>query len=225
MRKLLYVPIIHTEADLGSLGPAVERRSASLYGEKRWVEHKETVARFWESIAEYLLSLDAASLKLYQDGLPADGELGRRIVEEAAQRGSINYQILLRLMNKGAELRKTEDASLLAQELRLAQEECAAGNISNYEGTKVSRAGLTEKRDKFIATTIDETLWEGEIAVLFIGAYHNVHLYLPGDIAVKQIKERDRVKAYFQELVSGGGKTFQRLTSYLTSPVASRRRA
>ena len=221
MRKLLYVPIIHSEADLGSLGPAVERRSASLYGEKRWVEHKETVARFWESIAEYLLSLDAASLKLYQDGLAADGELGRRIVEEAAQRGSMNYRILLRLMNKGAELRKTEDASLLAQELRLAQEEAVVGNTIYQKEFSLRKARLTEERDKFIASAIVETLEQGETGILFIGAYHNVHLYLPGDIAVEQLKEPDKVNAYFEELVSGrGGETFQCLASYLTSPVA-----
>jgi hypothetical protein len=224
MRELLHVPIIHSESDLGSLGVAIDRRSASLYGEKRWAEHKETVAKFWKSVAHYLLSLDTASLKIYQDGLVAAGDVGRRIVEEAAKRGSLNHQLVFDLMGKGAELRKAEDASLLLQELRLAQEECAAGNISNYEGLKVIRAGLTEKRDKFIATTIDETLREGEIAVLFIGAYHNVHLYLPGDIAVKQLKERDRVKAYFEELASGrGGKRFQQLARYLLSPIPAHR--
>ena len=206
------------------MGAAIDRRSASLYGEKRWAEHKETVARFWKSLADYLLSLDVASFKIYQDGLAAGGDVGRRIVEEAAKRGSLNHQLLLHLMGKGAEVRKTEDASLLLQELRLAQEECAAGNTSNYEGLKVSKAGLTEKRDRLMAATIDETLMGGETAVLFIGAYHNVHLYLPGDIEVKQLKERDRIKAYFEELASGrGGKRFQQLARYLISPVPAQR--
>ncbi|MDI6869276.1 MAG: hypothetical protein QMD88_06815 [Coprothermobacterota bacterium] len=226
MRELLYVPIIHSEADLGSLGTAIDKRSTSLYGEKRWTEHKETVAKFWRSVADYLLSLDAASLRIYQDGLAANGELGRRIVEEAAKRGSVNHQIILQLLNKGAELRKTEDASLLMEELRLAREECAGEDISNHQELSFRRSRLIEERDKFIAKTINETLRQGETAVLFIGAYHNVHFYLPEDIAIEYLKEPERVKGYFKELISGGrGKRFEQLAHYLVSPVAIHRRA
>jgi len=226
VRELLYIPIIHSEADLGSLGTAIDKRSASLYGEKRWAEHKETVARFWKSVANYLLSLDAASLKIYQDGLAANGELGRRIIEEAAKRGSMNHRVILQLLSKGAEVRKTEDASLLMEELRLAHAESGAASIRNCESLSFSKACLMDERDKFIARTIDETLKQGETAVLFIGAYHNVHLYLPGDIAVEYLKEPERVKAYFKELISGGrGKRFEQLAHYLVSPVAIHRGA
>jgi hypothetical protein len=216
VRKLLYVPIIHSESDLGSLGAAIDRRSASLYGEKRWAEHKKTVAMFWKSVAAYLLSLDAASLKLYQDGLPTNGELARRIVEEAAKRGSMNHQVIWQLLSKGAEVRKTEDASLLMEELRRAREESGAASIPNPGDSSLSRACLMEERDRFIARTIDETLKQGETAVLFIGAYHNVHLYLPRDITIEYLKEQEKVKAYFEELVSGGkGRKFQELARYL----------
>lgn len=221
MRELLYVPIIHSESDLGSLGAAIDKRSASLYGEKRWAEHKETVAMFWRSVADYLLSLDAASLKIYQDGLAANGELGGRIVEEAAKRGSMNHQVIWQLLSKGAEARKTEDASLLMEELRLAREESGAASIPNPGDLSFSKACLMEKRDRFIARTIDETLKQGETAVLFIGAYHNVHLYLPRDITVEYLKEQERVKAYFEELISGGkGRRFQELARYLACPTA-----
>ncbi len=88
-------------------------------------------------------------------------------------------------------------------------------------GLSCNRARLTEERDKFIARTIDETLRQGETAVLFIGAYHNVRPYLPKDVAVEYLKEQHSVKAYFEELVSGGsGKRFQQLARYLASPVA-----
>jgi len=216
VRELLYVPIIHSESDLGSVGAAIDKRSASLYGEKRWTKHKETIARFWRSVADYLLSLDAAGLKIYQDGLPANGELARRIVEEAAKRGSMNHQVISQLLNRGAEVRKTEDASLLIEELRLAREESGAVNIPNPGDLSFSKACLTEERDRFIAKTIDETLKLDEEAVLFIGAYHNVHLYLPRDITVEYLKERERVKAYFEEFISGGkGRGFQELARYL----------
>lgn len=221
MRELLYVPIIHSEADLGRLGPAMEQRSASLYGEKRWAEHKETVARFWKSIADYLLSLDIAKLRIYQDGLAADGELGRRVVEEAARRGSLNHQLILRLLIQGALLRKTEDASLLLEELRLATK-VATESSSNQAGLSRKKVRLTEERDKFIASTIDATLGQPERGVLFIGAYHKAPLYLPGDIAIEYLKDCDKVKAYFKELASGREtEQWHSLAQYLASPVSN----
>lgn len=215
------MPIIHSEADLGSLGPAIDRQSASLYGEKRWADHKETVAQLWKSVADYLLSLDATSLKIYQDGLAADGELGKLIITEAAHRGSPNHQLLLQLIGQGAEIRKTEDVSLLMQELRLAQEESTVGHVSTPGELSFNKARLTEERDKFIARTIAETLEPEETSVLFIGAYHNVRLYLPPDIVVVPLKEPDSVKAYFEELTSGrAGKDFEHLALYLASPIS-----
>lgn len=53
--------------------------------------------KFWERIAEFLYSLMLK--KIYQDGLPVDGE-------EGAKSGSQNYEIILNLLNK--EIRETE---------------------------------------------------------------------------------------------------------------------
>lgn len=226
MRKLLYVPIVHSESDLGSLGPAIDRRSASLCGEKRWAEHKETVSRFWQSVADYMLSLDSAGLKIYQDGLAADGELGRRIVEGAARGGSKNHQVILDLIKKGAEIRKTEDASLLIQEYESISRRLSGGEpseaISSYPRSRAQRDRLTEERDRFIAKTINETLKDGEMAILFMGAYHNVRSGLADDIVVEDVKEQEAMKAYFQELLFGQDESrYQRLAGYLASPIAN----
>jgi len=225
MRKLLYVPIIHSESDLGSLGPVIDRRSASLVGEKRWAQHKETVSRFWHSVADYLLSCDAVGQKIYQDGLAADGELGRRIVEEAARRGSKNHQLILDLMEKGAEIRKTEDASLLIQEhqsiSRLASEkppETTSGD------PRAQSERLAEERDRFIAKSINETLRDGETAVLFMGAYHSVLSHLAKDIVVEQVKEVEKVRAYFHDLFSRRNETrVRQLAHYLAAPISETR--
>ena len=227
MRKLLYVPIIHSESDLGSLGPAIDRRSASICGEKRWAEHKETVSRFWQSVADHLRSLEGAGLKIYQDGLAADGELGRRVIEEAASRGSKNHQIILDLMKKGAEVRKTEDASLLIQEYEsistLATGEPSEA-MSSHPASLGARDRLTEERDRFIAKTVNDTLRDGETAILFMGAYHSVLTHLASDIVVEQIKEAGKVRAYFQELISGDDETrLQQLARYLASPISASR--
>ena len=83
------------EPDLGSEATAIASKSASLFGEERWVKHKESVAKFWDSIADYFATVNASTLKIYQDGLPVDGALGRLIIEKAAKRGSKNHQIIL----------------------------------------------------------------------------------------------------------------------------------
>ena len=66
---------------------------------------------------------------------------------------------------------------------------------------------------------IDETLKEGETGVLFMGSYHNIFPYLPKDIIVKQVKDREKINTYFRELVSGEeGRNFGQLSEYLVSP-------
>jgi len=222
VRNLLYIPIIHTEADLGNPGAAVDKRSASLCGERRWAQHKETVARFWTSISEYLLSLDAANLKIYQDGLAADGELGRRIIEGAAKRGSINHQLILSLLNRGAEVRKTEDAALLVKEYEWISKIAQAASPEEisliHRQYETQKARLMKERDQFVAGRINETLCEGEVGVLFMGAYHDVLSRLAPDIGVVQLKEQKRVVAYFRELISGHDESkYQLLADYLAS--------
>jgi len=223
VRELLYVPVIHMEPDLGSKAAAIDSKSASLFGKDRWAKHKESVARFWESIAAYFASVDSSNLKIYQDGLPAGGAVGRRIVEEGARRGSKNHRIILSLMAKGAEIRKTENPSLLKEEYEhitaLTHSTPAVQKTVAYTGYKLRKNQLTKERDKFVAKTIDETLKEGETGVLFMGSYHNIFSYLPKDIITTQVKDREKINAYFGELVSGGeGEKFEQLAEYLASP-------
>jgi len=223
VRELLYVPIIHMEPDLGSAASPIASKSASLFGEKRWAKHKESVARFWESIADFFATVDASTLKIYQDGLPADGTLGKRIIEEGAKRGSKNHQIVLNLMTRGAEIRKTEDTSLLQEEYEyitgLTHSKSVAEKTIASNKYKLRKNQLTKERDKFIAKTIDETLKEDETGALFMGSYHDILRYLPKDITVTQVKDQEKINAYFKALVSGGErKKFEQLAEYLASP-------
>jgi len=223
MRELLYVPVIHTEAEMGSTASAIDRRSAALVGEERWAKHKETVAKFWENLTHYFDSLDATNFKIYQDGLLADGELGRRIIEEGAARGSSNHQIILDLMEKGAEIVKTEDTSLLKEEYKyitqLVQSKSVVKKIIAYAKYRLRKGRLMKERDKFVAKMIDETLMEGEVGVLFMGSHHNVPPYLPEDIVVEQVKDREKINAYLRMLpFRRYGKRFDQLAEYLASP-------
>ena len=224
MKKLLYVPIIHMEADLGSVAAIVDKRSSQVCGRERWNQHKKVVSSFWDSIANYFGRLSASNLKIYQDGLMIDGALGKKIIEEGVKKGSKNHEIVLKLMEKGAEIRKTEDLSLLKEEynsiIKLSQTKSPIEKTLVYIGYKLRKNPLMEKRDKFMAERINETLKDGEVGVLFIGVYHNVLPRISRDIIVYQLKERSKVKAYFDELIRGKDeKRFSELAEYLVSPI------
>jgi len=224
MKKLLYVPIIHMEADLGSMAAAIDKRSSQMCGKEHWNRHKKAVSGFWDSITNYFDLLEASNLKIYQDGLMVDGEVGKKIIEEGARKGSKNHKIVLKLMKKGAKIVKTEDISLLKEEynslIKLSQTKSPIEKMLVYIGYKLRKNPLMKKRDKFIAGRINETLQNGEVGVLFIGAYHNVLPRISQDIIVHQVKERSKVKAYFDELVWGKDeKRFGELAEYLASPI------
>ena len=223
MRKLLYIPIIHVDSDLGSAAASVNKRSVEICGKERWERHKEVVTLFWDKISDYFRKIDPEGLEIYQDGLMADGQLGRRIIEEGAKRGSRNYQIILDLIERGGEIRKTEDIELLKKELhrilQLAQAdpemEADAALQNRLDGER-----LMEERDRFIAKTINETL--NNQGPLFMGAFHNVLSHLADDIEVVEVKSSRKVKEYFATVISGGeGEKFDQLAGYMVSDVQS----
>jgi len=220
------MPVIHVESDLGSIAPDIDKRSASICGKERWERHKECVTQFWDKIEEYFKRLDAGNLKIYQDGLLADGELGRKIIEEGARRGSRNFHTVLDLMERGGEIRKTEDVELLKEEynhiLKLAQTKSFWEKTTAYIGYRVRKDRIMEKRDIYVAKTINETLEAGEKGVLFMGAFHDVSQYLAGDIDVKEVKNIEKVRTYFTELISGKDKEqFGQLMEYLIADVVN----
>ena len=226
MRKLLYVPVIHVESDLGSIAPDIDKRSAGICGKERWEKHKKTVNSFWDSIEDYFKKMDAGNLKIYQDGLLADGELGRKIIEEGARRGSRNFHIVLDLMERGGEIRKTEDVGLLKEEynqiLKLAQTKSFWEKTTAYIGYRVRKDRIMEKRDIYIAKTINETLEAGEKGVLFMGAFHEIVQHIAKDINVKEVKNIEKVRTYFTELISGKNSVkFDQLMEYLIADVVN----
>ncbi|MBI4333895.1 MAG: hypothetical protein HY673_21745 [Chloroflexi bacterium] len=227
MRRLLYVPILHTETDLGSMAPSIGRQSMQLCGEEWWNKHCEVLSRFWQTIADYLLSLSPPPSRLYQDGLPAGGEAGLKVIEAAAQRGSPNYSLVLELVKRGVTAEKTEDPSLLLMEFQnllkaigIGGEAPGGGAPGGDKGSYASgRDRLMRARDEFIARTINETLKDGETGVLFLGAYHDVQPLLAADVSVREVKDLARVRAYFKALLSER-RSWESLADYLCSPVS-----
>ncbi|MFH1505121.1 MAG: hypothetical protein ABIH08_07045, partial [Candidatus Omnitrophota bacterium] len=74
MKRLLYVPVIHTSADLGSISMAVTKRGIDDLGQEVWDEHQKTVEGFWQAILDYFDTQDVSGVKIYQDGMVAEDE-------------------------------------------------------------------------------------------------------------------------------------------------------
>jgi hypothetical protein len=195
-RTLIWVPIIHTQEDMGSLREAVRRQFVERYGQAGWDEHVRAVDAIWAEIRRRLdaLALDPARTRLYQDGLPVCGQ-EEAIVRDLARSGSRNHRLLVDLMDRGAHLTGTESAELLMAEYQLAVRlaKGATGSANGSSAAMFADQGrsLLERRDQFIADQIDRTLEPGESGVVFLGMLHNLKGRLPGDIAVTRLDVRE----------------------------------
>lgn len=225
MRTLIYVPVIHTSADLGSLAKDVTKRGIADLGEDVWKDHLRTVEGFWDVITDYFTSVDVSGMKIYQDGMVAEGEIGGKIVKESLNLGSRNYQLVSKLLKKGAILVKTEDFNLVKKErdslLKITQAKTIVAKLLGFIRYKLTKNILLNKRDEFIAKRIDETLNEEQTGILFIGAYHNIRPKLHRDIQIKEIKNTRKVRDYQRLLpfCHKNKKQFEDLGKYLISKI------
>lgn len=225
MRTVIYVPIIHTSADLGSLAGDVNKRGVADLGEDFWHKHIKNVDEFWDVISFYFDSIDVRGMRIYQDGMVSEGEVGEKIVEEIIRSGSKNYELISRLLKRGAALNKTEDFNLVKEErdrlLAIILAKSTTRKLIAFIKYRLIKNRLLDERDKFIAKRINETLNIGEKGILFIGAFHNVKKWLPKDIQIKEIKDPDKIKEY-QKLLPFYNKhkqRFEELAEYLVSEV------
>jgi len=225
MRRLYVIPIIHMGADMGSIASTLDDRATAKLTPEFWQSNKEIISAFWDSIGRFLDTLDVNRFKVYQDGLVANGEEGLRIVRESVSQGSKNYEIVGRLLERGAVLVKTESLSLVKQEYNYITKMTRSKSLKEREVAalryKLARGKLLKQRDEFIAGRINETLAEGETGILFIGAYHDVVHRLAPDIRVGQVKETNHVREYHKLIVSHevNNERFHQLTHYLGLPV------
>jgi len=225
MRTLMYVPIIHTSADLGSMANDITKRGIANIGKEIWTKHRRTVEDFWDAISDYFDSIEVKGMKIYQDGMVGEDKIGKKIVEDTAKAGSKNYQLVSKLLEKGAILVKTEDFKLVKQEydrlLAITQAKSIIRKIIAFIKYKMVKAVLLNKRDTFIAKRIDETLEPDEKGILFIGAFHKIKGRLPKNIQVREIKDTDKIRRY-QRLLPFHNKyrtQFDELGKYIVSEV------
>jgi hypothetical protein len=231
MRNLIYIPIIHSSADMGSMAAELTQKSINEFGEKFWKTHIDTVTKYWEVINLYCdaIDFDDKPVKIYQDGMVTDGGIALKIMEDSVKAGSKNYEIISKLVNRGAVIVKTEDLSMVKKELDMLKSIPSSGTllmkIIKIIKFKISRHKLLVQRDKFITESIDKTLIHNETGIIFVGAYHRVLDKLPKDIVVTEVKEVHKVREY-QKLLPFHAKKkerFKELTQYLKNQVVYER--
>ncbi len=196
MKKVIYIPIIHNKADLGSLGSQLSVEGERKYGATSWQNHLEEVDKSWDEIGiEIIRQLENVpwdTIKIYQDGLPVTGEIGIKIVKDAASQGSKNYAIIDKLLAQGARLETAEDKELLFQEYYLLSDISKAPTyeqqIEAYLKYQRESLEILNKRDAFIANQINASLNDGETGIAFFGAAHSVLEKLNNDIDVIAIR-------------------------------------
>jgi hypothetical protein len=187
-RTLIHIPVLHTEADMGSLSPAIKERKIHHSNTKNWEHSVDCIDATWTHIEEAIAgwSLPYEKVRIYQDGLPVCGhEL--EIVKDLAAAGSRNHQLLLRLKTKGATIMGTESAELLVREYRLIKATLLAKSTEApppESGPLALGRDLLRQRDQAIAARINDTLRQGEIGLLFLGMLHALDQLLPTDMNV-----------------------------------------
>ncbi len=194
-RSLIYVPVIHTQADMGSMSGALKQEYIKKFGEQKWNQHVREIDQMWDGLRTKIdkLRLDWSKVRIYQDGLPVCGK-EKEIVADLASKGSKNHEVVQWLVDNGANLEGTEDASLLLEEYNHIKKIANAKNnkekdesIKEYE--KIAQ-DLLSKRDNFIKERIDHTLKAGETGILFMGLLHRVDEGLNAGIKVSFLIHR-----------------------------------
>ena len=185
-RKLVYIPIIHTMADMGTLGAAVRGMKLSALGRQGLTHNAAVVEKMWAQIESVVarLAVPPGSMRVYQDGLPVCRH-EQEIVSELAGAGNRNHRLLLQLQSRGATLMGTESPELLLEEYQLTAAAFAFGaTVRTGIRQRQLRDALLGKRDRYIAARINGTLGAGETGILFMGMLHQVARYLEPDIDV-----------------------------------------
>ena len=189
MRKLIYLPMVHSQSDMGSMSNSLLLEGEKKYGKDKWEKHIETVNNAWSTIKNKIdIETLNSEIKIYQDGLPIAGEVGLKIINDCANNGSENYKIIQQLIKDGAKLELAESRELLMYEYSyistITKAETSEQKLIAYRIYNDIAQELLEERDKFISNQINTTLKDGEIGIAFFGAIHSIIDKIDKDIEI-----------------------------------------
>jgi hypothetical protein len=175
-RSLIYVPVLHSAGDMGSLASMIPQPT----------DYGAQVGRYWDAVESdfHVMRRRWQEVRVYQDGLPdTRADIVTRIVADV---DSPNYRLLRWLASQGATVVGTEDPVLLQEEYELLK--ASVTDEAARQAYAARAAGLLENRDRYIASRIGDTLPSGGRGVLFVGLQHEVARILPPDIHVTSLR-------------------------------------
>lgn len=183
MPILYYVPIIHSVEDYGSLGPAIKNAFIAKTGQAMFDELQKEIHAYWEIVEERIDEAipDAQGLIIYHDGFPA-GDREKILTlfghMHSDNPESPNFQLVEKLLARGAVLEGTEDMNLVVQQLKIyqraAEAPCPDEQAKILAAESACSKEILKLRDVFIAKRIHDTLPDSRKGILFIGRDHNV---------------------------------------------------
>ncbi len=183
MRTLYYVPIIHTIEDYGPLKPSVAKVIKEAIGETEFNDLEKKICNYWKILEEEVEKAipDATGLIIYQDSFPM-GDRKKILTFFNYVLGdnpkSFNFQLIKKLVDKGAILEGTEDMNLVLEQMTIYKTAFNATTLLEQKQVLAKYADRSREilklRDEFIAKRIRDTLPEDEKGILFIGRDHNV---------------------------------------------------
>lgn len=181
MRILYVVPIIHHDADQGRFGDTLRRVREKRLGARRAQAQTKIIENFWHLCQRRIKRTvkDFQGIHIYQDSLACE------IKDQAVKNllsgmplESPNDRLLRELLRGGAILEGTEDGNLLKEFLSiyvaLTKIKDEGERERKYQELRPRIEELIQKRDKFIAKRINETLPENGRGIFLIGRKHQV---------------------------------------------------
>ena len=192
LKKLIYVPILHTREDSGRTASILNGNEKSNIKAGKIDKELSAVDEMWDGIAAKIkeLNLPWDQMRVYQDGLPVCGnEL--EIVTRIAESGSPNFLFVLDLLQKRAKLEGTENLDLLIREYDLLNKLL----MNNSDRDRKAKAAeyqansreLLTLRDEFILNRITSTLQKGELPIVFMGVMHRLDKMLERDFLISYV--------------------------------------
>lgn len=178
MDRILYVPILHTEKEIGL-----------FHGDAKCLNTIASIKEMWVGIQKKILNIRPAwdKVRIYQEALPVCGR-EEKIVRGLSLKGSINHRMIAGFLRRGAQIEGTEDPNLLMREYDLLSQALHSkdhgGDLKDYRKESDVILAL---RDQFIAQRIRATLKTGETGLLFIGVRHKVDELLKKDYYMTHI--------------------------------------
>lgn len=191
-RSLLIIPIIHTNEELLGQDDPMDQEA-------------QAAKKAWEIITSYITTLPYnpdKALKIYPETFARPKsfddsrltEVQRRFIKHDYMYRTFNASeisvspgllLLKTLYEQGAEIEPPEDFKLVL----LTHRYFSLCRRANWMGSSKIMDLLTNRRDRFIAKTINQTLDRDSVGVLFLGADHEIRPYLNPDIQAQVPQE------------------------------------